>query len=237
MRQFIFLAASAVLCLLLPGRLIAGGPACLSVPVEGVTADNAPACGELLSVKLADHLASGSPRVELRQQGNQWYLTCYLGKDVSLSDISAALKGSPFSVPRDKLHFFGHVALEIDAGKAAPKKLLADLTTLEHVSIAASDPKDGHLSVTVDMPYPAEDGKPRGKYVGWQTFQRSELSSDPATKSESPTTAAGLPGYHQFRDLVASHGAKLTDVRWSTHYACRAVGCVVAQDAKVAAAD
>ena len=82
------LLALAGLFLFLPTRLLAGGPAWLSVPLDGVTSDNAKACGELLTAKLADQLASGSPRVELRQQGAQWYLTCYLGKDLSLGDIA-----------------------------------------------------------------------------------------------------------------------------------------------------
>jgi hypothetical protein len=90
------------------------------------------------------------------------------------------------------------------------------------------------LLVTVDMPYPVEDGGPRNKTVGWDKFQRNDLLSDPATKSEAPTTARALPSFGAFRDLVAKHQVKLTDIRWSTNYACRVVGCVAAPDAKVA---
>lgn len=238
LRTTSFFAVAAVL-LLLPAQLLAGGPPWLCLPIDGVTSENVKACTDLLTSKLKTKL---SPHVrqnrgfDLRQHSNQWYLTFYMGEDVGLGEVEAAVKGSPFSVPRDKLRLFGHVILQIDARKATPKQLLADLEALDYVSVAESKDKEDLLLVTVDMPYPVENGGRDRETVGWDKFQRNDFASDQSTKSESPTTARKLPGYNAFRDLVAKHNASLRDIRWSTNYACRPHGGVaVVPDAVVSA--
>jgi hypothetical protein len=230
--------AAVAACLLFPAGLFAGGPPMLSLPIAGVTAENSGTCAEMLTAKLEKKLSSigdAKPAVEIRHEGSQSYLVFYLQDDVALHDVEAALKGSSCTIPRDKLRFFGHVVLAVDAGTTPSEKLSknlqADLKKLDHVSVAAVETKDNLLLVTVDMPYLVENGRSYRETVGWNTFQRNDLASDPSTKSESPITARNLPNYTAFRDLVAKHKATLTDIRWSTKYACRPVGCVTAPEA------
>ncbi|HZN34454.1 MAG TPA: hypothetical protein VFB80_11570, partial [Pirellulaceae bacterium] len=198
-------ALAAAVLLLLPAPLLAGGPPFLCLPLEGVTAANARACTDLLDSRLASKFnQAGWPRgVKVLERTGQWYAAFYMGSDVRLADVTAALKGSQFSVPQDKLHFFGHVILEIDPQKASPKALLADLEAMNFVSVDESKAGKDLLLVTVDMPYPAENGSLKLESVGWDTFHRSDLASDQATRSESPASAKQLPSYGQIRDVVS----------------------------------
>src|SRR5262245_47964000 len=230
-------ALAAAILLLLPASLLAGGPPYLCLPLEGVTAANAQTCTDLLDQRLASKFVdfAGWPRgVKVLERGGQWYAAFYMGSDVRLSDVTAALKGSQFSVPQDKLRFFGHVILEIDPAKAAPKALLADLKALNFVSVGESKSDKDLLLVTLDMPYPADNSSRNLESVGWDTFQRSDLSSDPATKSEPPVRAQPLPTYGQIRDVVARHGASVKGLSWSEQYACRPLGCVAAPATRTA---
>lgn len=229
LRSFSF-SAIAGLLLLFPAPGLAGGPPWLCLPIDGVTPANAQTCADLLTARLEDKLwphPGRAPGVRLQQHASQWYLTFFMGEDVGLSDVEAALRGSGFAIPRDKLRFFGHVILEIDPAKAPVKELLADLEAIDQVSVAETESKDGLLRVTVDMPYPLDESSEDGS-LGWDTFQRSDFSSDQATRSEPPVTAGRLPGDAAFRDILARHKASQKEVRWSTSYACRALGCVVA---------
>jgi hypothetical protein len=237
LRSISFLTVAAVL-LLFPTRLLAGGPPWLCLPIDGVTAGNAKACADFLTAELKDKSAGpGWDRgVQIHQHANQWYLTFYMGKDVALSDVEAALKGSSYSIPRDRLRLFGHVILEIDAGKAAPKELLAALDKLDYVSIEKTDDKDNLFLVTLDMPYPVEDGGRDGLNVAFAKFQRNDFASDQSTKTEPATTSRELPSYKAFRDVVAAHKASLKDVRWSAQYACRPLGGVAVEAEAVASA-
>src|SRR5688572_6220115 len=115
-RKLWFVAALAP-SLLLPSRLIAGGPPFLCLPIDGVTPDNATACATLIDAKL-ENLRWSHPEwsngVAIHEQPSQPYMTFYMKEDVRLSNIDAALKGSEFTIPRDRLRLFGHVILEID---------------------------------------------------------------------------------------------------------------------------
>jgi len=230
--------AAIVVLVLSPARLFAGGPAWLCLPVDGVTSDNAKACAALVSVKLADKLFPPTEQfrgINVLEHQDQWYLTFYMGKDVRLREVDAALKGSNFSVPRDKLRLFGHTILEIDARTAPTKKLLANLVALNHVSLAKSDNDENLLLVTIDIPYPVDKaGRPSPESVGWDKFERTERSSEPSTKSESPATPESLPSYNVVCDIVAKYDAALKDIRWSTTYSCRPLGGVAAPDQDIA---
>jgi hypothetical protein len=230
----------AALLLLLPARLLAGGPPYLSLPLEGVTAKNSQACTDLLNAKLADKLwqqgGNWQRSVKLVQHDNQWYAAFYMGGDVRLADVTASLLGSAFSVPENKLRLFGHVTLEIDARSAPQQVLFADLKTLKQVSVAESKAEKGALLITIDMPYPIESSREGLDSVGWDAFQRCDFNSAPATRAESPTKSNDLPSYTAIRDLVAKHGATLKGLRWSETHACRPLGAVAAPAEKTAAA-
>ncbi len=222
--------AVTVLFLLTPIRLYAGGPPRLTLPIAGVTPANARVTTEQLTKKLSSKVLPEADQFRglgIYDHGEQPYIAFYFIDDVRLSDIQAALKGSEWSIPRDRTHLFGHVVLEIDPRSAPTKELLADLKAMEYVSVVESETKDGLLQVTVEMPYPVmESGKSHRDTVGWDKFERNEYSSVRPTKSEPQATAESLPTYNAFRNLVAKHKATLKDIRWSTEYACRAVGAV-----------
>jgi hypothetical protein len=224
----------ALLFLILPARLLAGGPPWLCLPLDGVTAENAGTCGDLLTSKLEDRLwpYEGYERgVRVQEYKGQWYAAFYLGKHVGLHDVESALRGSDFSVSRDKLRLFGHAILEVEKS-AKPAELLADLEAMSYVSVAESETPEGRLLVAVDMPYPVEEGeRERRPYVRWDSFQWNDLNSAQSPRSESPVTGRELPGYDTFRKVVEKHGANLRDIRWNPNYACRPLGCV-AESAK-----
>ena len=231
---------AVIAAILLPAPLFAGGPAWLCLPIDGITADNERSCAALLTTKLDDKLSPYRPKereVKLKQHKGQWYLMFFMGKDVALSEVEAALKGSGFSVPRDRLHLFGHVILDIDARGTPHKELVADLEKLSYVSVEKSEAKKDRLLVTVDMPYPADERGVTREDVGWDTFKRNDFSSDRATRSESPATVGTLPGLDTLRDAVTKHKASLKDIRWDPNYACRPLGgvAVPAKEVKVSA--
>jgi hypothetical protein len=159
-----------------------------------------------------------------------------MGGDVRLADVTAALAGSGFSVPQDKLRLFGHVILEIDAPAAKRQALLADLKAVQGASVAESKAVKDLLLVTLDMPYPVTSGREDLNSVGWDTFQRCDLNSDPLKRSESPATSHNLPSYGAIRDVVAKHQGTLKGLRWSEIHACRPLGAVAAPAAKVSSA-
>ena len=231
-------AIAATFLLLFPATLLAGGPPWLCLPLDGVTANSAQACGKQLTAALDNKLwefDEGDRAVHVRAHDKQWYLTFPMGKDVSLAEVEAALKGSGYTIPRDRLRLFGHVILEIDAGKAPAKELLAGLAALEYVSVERSAATGSRLLVTVDMPYPAGDRAMERGAVGWEKFAWNDFSSDQATRSESPAKAAQLPSCGDFRELIARHGASLKDMRWSPDFACRVLGGVAVGEMRDAA--
>jgi hypothetical protein len=218
------------LLLLFPPLANAGGPPLLCLPIEGVTKENAHECIDRINTELASQLwpHSGSERVvRVDRIEDQWYLTLSIVKDVRLKDVEAAFENSSFSIPRDKLHLFGHVVLEIDAQEASPKSLLADLESLEFTSIVNSRSQEGHLHVTVELPYPAQDPRSRREYLAKDDFR---WLADTSSKSLTTATADMLPAYDAIQEIVARHEARLNDVRWSIEFWCRALGCVIAPD-------
>jgi hypothetical protein len=232
--------AVAAMLLILPTRLLAGGPPWLCLPIDGATDENLKSTNDLLAANLASKVypADQFAGVAVMQQGAQSYATVFMKEDVSLSEVESALKGTGISVPHDRMHLFGYATLEIDPRKAVPDEVLAALKGLKHVSVAKSETKDGLLVVTVDMPYPNEEGS-RGKSVGWDSFKRGDMSSDQTTHNEPSIGMKSLPTYNTFRDAIAKHDAVLRDIRWTTQYACRTVGACAEPKAgrDVAAAD
>jgi hypothetical protein len=232
-RQLSFFALLAAL-VLARGQAMAGGPPMLCLPIDGVTAENVDECTELLTTKLEGKLfpkAEGFREIEVRQFADQWYVTFYFADDVALSEVETALEGSSFSIPRERLHFFGYVVLEIDAGASAAKELAAGLDTLEFVSVGETEAKQNRLLLTVDMPYPDKDFRRTPEAIGNATFKWNGLSSDPSAKLDVAATAEQLPKYNSFEVLLANHDAKLHDIRWTTAHACRSVGGVAVPDA------
>ncbi len=206
----------------------------LCLPIDGVTAENVDECTKLLAAKLDSKLFPGSDDfrpIEVREFGNQWYVTFFFIEDVALSDMEAALEGSSYSIPRDRLHFFGHLVLEIDAGATPPKEVLASMDALEYISVGESDTEQSRLLLTVDMPYPKQDLRRTPEGVNDDTFQWNDLSSNLSVKSEAPATAEQLPNYSAFNAILAKHDAKLHDIRWTKDNACRAVGGVAVNKA------
>jgi hypothetical protein len=216
--------------LLLPAAAFAGGPPWLCLPIDGVNAENAQEAADLLASKLADKIWQSSDEqqpVKIRQHEQQWYLTFYMGNDIKLSDVRIALLGSKFDVASNRLHLFGHVDLLIDPKGADRQKLLRALDAVDYVSIAESTDKDSQLLVTLDLPYPAGDNEIEHGAVGWKEFRRNDLSTDQEARSkESPATPDALPHQATLAGVVQQNGAVLKEIRWTTTYACRALGGV-----------
>jgi hypothetical protein len=230
--RFLVFAAMAA-ALLSTGRLYAGGPPWLCIPIDGVTSGNAKACTELINAKLGSKMWQHDGRydggAQLRLAPEQYYLAFYMQEDVGIGEIEGALKGSEFSVPRDKLRLFGHVILEIEVGKSSAKELVTALGAIANVSIDKVEGDKERLVVTAQMPYPVVDERPTPESVGWDKFAWNDYTSQAPKKSESPISSQALPSYETFRDVAAKHNASLKEVRWSTEHACRALGCVTAQ--------
>jgi hypothetical protein len=219
----------AAVLLLAPANLFAGGRPILILPVDGVNSTNAQACVDLLNARLKDKFwehGNDPQTVRIVERKHQSFVAFDMGGDVTLGDVQAALEGSKFSIPQDRLHFFGHVVLEIDAKGEARQALLSDLDALAHLSVAESKTENGVLRVTIDMPYPADRGRGDLNTAGWDTFQRNDFASDQSTRKESPVTLQKLPRYSEVRDVVEKHDARLKEVRWSADYSCRPLGGV-----------
>jgi hypothetical protein len=195
-----------------------------------VTSDNLDACTDLINTKLADKTWPRHDQLAgaaIHQDGKQHYLTLYMKDDVGLNDIDTAFQGSGFSVSRDKLRLFGHVVLQIDARQASTEALTSALEAMDSVSVVKSQDIKGALLVTVEMPYPVvAEGRPDPQRLGWEKFARNDYLSANTKVDAAPVTRTMLPGFNAIRDIVADQNAHLSDIRWSTSYACRALGCV-----------
>jgi hypothetical protein len=215
-------------------RALAGGPPMLCLPIDGITAVNVDAFTTLLATRLDSKLFPQEGkfrRLEVREFSDQWYVTFYFREDVTLGEVERALKGSSFSIPRDRLRFFGHVVLEIDAGTTAPKDLAAAMDAIEYVSIGELEVKPNRLLLTIDMPYPEKDFRAVPDAIVGAAFQWNDLSSAPSPESDSLATAEQLPTCDTLSERLARRNAKLVDIRWTTAHACRCVGGVAAEDA------
>jgi hypothetical protein len=242
LRKHSILAAGILLASI--QTVLAGGPPWVPIPIDGVTAENSKACAEKIAAGLKDKIfqrtdfqgAEQYNGVNIGEKNGQRYAMFHIEKDVTLGDVQAALKGSLSSVPLDKLHLFGHVVLEVRADEAQAKRLLADLKSSNQTWIVDSKQNGNTLSVTLEMPYPFQNGdRPSQQMVGWTQYQRNNFEGAPSS-SDPIVSAAELPTYSALREIVSKDKAELVDLRWSTQYACRAVGCVVAPEGKVVAA-
>lgn len=225
MSRSVTLVLVAALLMSLTARLYAGGPPMLCLPVAGADSDNANA----VSQRVLTALGPGVDRAGMRQNDGQWYLTFHFNRDhVRLAEIDAALKSSQVSIPRNRLRLFGDVILEIDIAEASAEKLLADLASVKYASIAESKRDGQTLLVQLTLPAPVTEIRAPDEFgkVAFEdhTFQRESAAG----------TAVGLgelPMYEVLRKVVEKHDGKLTGLRWKC-WACRALGCVVGNDAK-----
>jgi hypothetical protein len=235
-RKFLLIAVLAQWPML-PLQLLAGGPPWLCLPVEGVTADNAGVLTALIKTEMnAKIWPHGQDVVKIGQHENQHYLSFAMQQDVTLDEIEAALEGSEFSIPRDRLRLFGHAILELDAPKTQSKELVAALEDVEYVSINEADEKNGFLRITVEVPYPTNDGHPTRDGIGWGKEFTPQYSDHQPGEREKPATPQTLPDYDTIREVLAQHNASLKSVRWSMQHSCRTLGCVVAPKANAVAA-
>jgi hypothetical protein len=222
------LTAVAVL-LLSSSPLLAGGLPRLCLPVDGVTTDNAKDCAKLL----ADALGKQTEQFEVFQNDKQWYATFRFNREpVTLSELDAALKGSPFSIPRDKLHLFGHVTLEVDIAEASTQKLLTDLKAMKLVTVEKSKRDKGVLYVTVVMPYSNHFGG-RIEEFGKVSFAKERFGAEPndfGPRADPPATPRDLPSYAALRAVAEKHKGTLNGIRWEC-WGCRALGGVAVADA------
>jgi hypothetical protein len=213
----------AALLVLPTARAWAGGLPMLCLPVTGASSDRADATTQ----RVAAALGKGVDRTSLRQNGGQWYLAFHFNRDhVRLAEIDAALKNGPVSVPRDRLRLFGDVILEIDIAEAATEKLLTDLASLKHASMAESKRERETLLVQLNLPAPVTEFRAPDEFgkVSFddQTFQRA---------TGSAVALGDLPTYEMLRKVVDKYDGKLIGLRWNC-WGCRALGCVAGKDAK-----
>ncbi len=214
----------ATLLLVLPLAAWAGGPPMMCLPVAGATAENADACAQRVAAALGKQI----DRASLRQNDGQWFLTFHFNRgNVRLAEIDAALKGSPVSIRRDQLRLFGNAILEVDIPETSAKKLLSDLATIEHLSVAESKREGNTLLVTLTLPAPQREVRPAAEF-GKVAFRSDTFRHE---ASSEPTVSLGdLPSYDTLGKLVARHDGTLQGLRWDC-WGCRALGCMAGADA------
>ena len=221
----------AIACLLLsPAIALAGGPPGLCLPIDGATAENAPQCAKLIAT-----LGKDIERAAMKNNDGQWFVIFHFNREnLRLTDIEKALKGSPFTVARDKLRLFGDVILEVDLRGASADKLLADFKAVKNASVSGSAQKNKTLLVTLTMPGPAFDGPELAKF-GDVSFRQQTFKSEGQSEA---VKASELPTYDALRSIVSKHNASLTTLRWDC-WGCRVLGCVATDSpaSKVSAAN
>jgi hypothetical protein len=224
------LTAVVAALLLSPAALLAGGPPRLCLPVNGVTADNANVCAKRLADALGDRVVG---KVELRENDKQWYAMFHFNCErVALAELDAALKGSPFSIARDNLRFFGHVMLEVRIDEASEQQLLSDLKAVKHLTVEKSERGKCTFFVTVVMPYPKYFGRDTAEF-GKTPVKDERFGAEPndfAPRTTTPATASDLPSYDAFRTVVEKHKGSLSGVRWEC-WGCRVLGGVAVAEA------
>lgn len=214
---------------LVSAEVWAGGPPWLCIPLKGVTAENSADCAKLLNEGLQEKFwpHAGRPKgVRIQQSNTEWYATFYMGKAISLSEVEAALKDSPFSVPRERLRFFGHVELDLKAPEESINTLRAEVDDLPHVGWTQSKRERGSLRVTIDMPYPRLNRVESHGTIDWEDqFGWTDFNSAKPTKSA--ISARSLPSYGELSKWIKQSDAELKDICWSPNYGCRPLGSVV----------
>jgi hypothetical protein len=230
MRHRLSLLIATIASLFLSSPLMAGGPPLLRLPIDGVTSKGAQECIKRLDAELGNKIWRGdnqSQGVRIVSTSGQQYLSFYMQSDIRLSDLNAALKGTACSIPSERIRFFGHLMLEIDASPSSHKALVAGLEALPQLVVEESMSKGQLLVVTVAMPYPVNSQSADSANGDSAKF---EWLDTPSSKdSRGPVTADELPGFKEICDVASKHDAKLSDIRWSTGFACRTVGAVAVQ--------
>lgn len=229
MSRVLPIATVALLVVFAPVQLFAGGPPRLCLPIDGVTAENAEVCAK----RLADALREINPRayaqetVEMRKESEQWYAICRIWNEVQLSDIDAALEGTGFTVPRDKLRLFSMVTLQV--AHALPRDSVIELlAALPGVSVEDSKEEKDLLVLTLETPH----------RLTRDIFKSVDKASTGKHDRRSFASADELPSYRALETALAKRKAELVDIRWDMRYVCRMVGClaVPGADAKQAVA-
>ena len=223
------LSAVAVVLLLSPTPLLAGGLPRVCLPVDGVSADSADACAKLIR----DALGGKAEKVELRENDKQWYaLFSANAAEISLDTLDTALKGSRFSIPRDNLRLFGQVVLEVEIGAASEQKLLADLKAVKHFTVEGSKRDKGMLFVTAVAPYPPHVGRETEDFgkVSFEKVRFGAVKSDFAPQADPPAAPRDLPSYAAVRAVVEKHNGSLKGIRLKL-LGCHVQGGVAVPDA------
>ena len=191
-----------------PATVLGGGPPQLCLPIDGVTAGTVNECAGRIAEALGKRAVG---KVVLRENDKQWYVLFHFNcEQVTLAELDQALKGSRFSIPRDKLRLFGHVMLEVKVDPAAEQKLLADFKEVKYLTIEESKRNEGVLFVTAVMPYPPRGpGTPRGSPPA--PLARSDSERSPAIWPPGPRLLRGA-GPAELR--WASHDRR--EARWHT---------------------
>jgi hypothetical protein len=189
----------AVVLLMLPAQLMAGGPPRLCLPINNVTSMSA---ADQCSKQIAEFFGKRVSGVTMQEHKGQWYATIALRQDVSLTAVHDALAASSFSVPREKLTLIGPARLSITVRTKFLEGFFNDLAKIEGLTIDDKSRDESGLLVTIN-----------------QTNLCRDL--DDATRKARPS-------YDSVKELLDDHNAELADVRWSGSWTCRGVfGCLV----------
>jgi hypothetical protein len=222
-------ALFALALVLVPANLLAGGPAWLCVPVDGITSSNQAKCIDLLGDALKGSLFTtdeGKPQIKIERHENQWYATCHLTDDVLLGEVEKALGGSEFSIPRDRMRLFGHVVLEVKSGSEAREAVKTQLDALANVAVSDVKPLGSLAEITIDMPYPTQMRRGSDGVRFWEdAYQWNDLNTV-GTQNTPPATAESLPSPKELGKVILGQGAELKDIRFSAAFHCRPIGSV-----------
>lgn len=224
------LPAVVTVLLLSPSPLLAGGLPGVCLPVDGVTAATADACAKLIGDKLGEKVE----RVRMRENDKQWYVLFAMNAaEFDLDKLDAALKGSRFSIPRDRTRLFCRMALEIEVGAAAEQKLLTDLKAIKHLTLEESSGGKSVLFVTVVTPYPRHSGREVEDFgtVSFEKERFGAVPSDLTPKADPPAAPRDLPTYGDLRAVVEKHGGSIKASRLKL-LGCHVQGGLIATDAK-----
>ena len=152
------------------GCVLAGGPAILHLPLEGVTAENSDQCTKLFEKKFGNILTNWkSGDVKMIKDGNTNLVQLRPERgEISLSEVEHALKGSPFSIKREQLEFISVMQIRIE-NIADYEKVIRPLETLDGKKLQSHTVKgeDGNLFITLSGP-----NLKNGKSIPLITHQR-----------------------------------------------------------------
>ena len=224
-KRLLGIAVAALL--FLPAQGTAGGPPLLCLPIDGVTAENARECSRLLEGPLAEKLWGQAGRdrgVHMLNRDGQWYAAFYMGGEVRLGEIEQPLKGSSFSVPRDRLRMFGHAILEIDPAGGKETALTGKFG--EYVMVSQIKKEKDRRDVVVDMPYPIWRTRGVQGVLNWKDEYAWMDFNSTRTRLDTAIGAEKLPTVSEVETSLKKQDARLKDIRWNATWGCRALGAV-----------